>query len=155
MPQVVHPRLVASTTVPPNACDRAQATECGADRCITQGPAIALGKQRALAAYGMVLLATSYDERPYHAVQTGAQGYDARLEELRTPDVYQRLRHVHVTELETQRFAAAQSGAAENVKALIDRGADVNARMERGTPLIFAAGGDRAGLADPAGGGCP
>ena len=40
---------------------------------------------------------------------------------------------------------AAVFGATDNAKALLDRGADVNARSERGTPLIWAAGSDRAG----------
>jgi cytochrome c len=41
---------------------------------------------------------------------------------------------------------AALAGATENVKALLDRGADVNAGYSRGTALIFAAGSDRAGV---------
>ena len=46
----------------------------------------------------------------------------------------------------TPLMAAARWGATENVRALIDRGAVVNARVNRGTPLIFAAGGERAGV---------
>jgi ankyrin repeat protein len=40
---------------------------------------------------------------------------------------------------------AAAFGATDNARALLDWGADVNAKSERGTPLIWAAGSDRAG----------
>jgi ankyrin repeat protein len=41
---------------------------------------------------------------------------------------------------------AAVAGIRENVEALLDRGADVNAMSTRGTPLMYAAGSDRAGV---------
>ena len=44
----------------------------------------------------------------------------------------------------TPLMVAAFYGLTDNAKALLDRGADVNARNERGTPLIWAAGSDRA-----------
>ena len=45
----------------------------------------------------------------------------------------------------TPLMGAAEFGATDNVKALLDWGADVNTRNERGTALIWAAGSDRAG----------
>jgi ankyrin repeat protein len=45
----------------------------------------------------------------------------------------------------TPLMVAAVAGARDNVRALLDWGADVNARNGRGTPLMFAAGSDRAG----------
>ena len=42
-------------------------------------------------------------------------------------------------------IVAAKFGELENVRALLDRGADVNAADDRGTPLIHAVGSDRAG----------
>ena len=45
----------------------------------------------------------------------------------------------------TPLMAAAAAGAAGNVRALLDWGADVNAKDDRGTALTYAAGSDRAG----------
>ena len=45
----------------------------------------------------------------------------------------------------TPLMMAAAAGAVDNVRALLDWGANVNATGERGTPLIFAVGTDRAG----------
>jgi ankyrin repeat protein len=45
----------------------------------------------------------------------------------------------------TPLMEAAVFGATDNAKALLDWGADVNAKSERGTPLMWAAGSDRAG----------
>src|SRR5882672_11111884 len=40
MPEIMHPRLVAGATVPPNAGDRAQATKCDSERSVTQSRAV-------------------------------------------------------------------------------------------------------------------
>lgn len=45
----------------------------------------------------------------------------------------------------TPLMEAAFFGATANARALLDRGADVNARSARGTALMWAAGSDRAG----------
>ena len=48
------------------------------------------------------------------------------------------------TDRRTPLMEAAFFGFTENARALLDRGADVNATSERGTALIWAAGSDRA-----------
>ena len=45
----------------------------------------------------------------------------------------------------TPLMEAAVFGATDNATALLEWGADVNAKSERGTPLMWAAGSDRAG----------
>lgn len=45
----------------------------------------------------------------------------------------------------TPLMEAAAFGATANARALLDWGADVNAKHDRGTALMFAAGSDRAG----------
>jgi len=64
---------------------------------------------------------TSRHELPHHGIQTGAQRDDACLEELRPSNVYQRLWHVHVPELETQRFATAQCGTVQEQQQCAQR----------------------------------
>ena len=45
-------------------------------------------------------------------------------------------------------IVAAKFGELENVRALLDRGADVNAADDRGTPLIHAVGSDQGRTGD-------
>jgi ankyrin repeat protein len=67
------------------------------------------------------------------------------LEHKANPNPARRTRMAPGTDGMTPLMEAAVFGATDNAKALLDWGADVNAMSERGTPLIWAAGSDRAG----------
>ena len=82
MPEVVHPGLAASVTVPSNARDRAQGDGMRSERCITQIGAVAAGKTRSRRPRNHGYRASRW--RPYHGAQTVAQRNDARLEKLRS-----------------------------------------------------------------------
>jgi hypothetical protein len=53
------------------------------------------------------------DERLHHRVQALAEWDNARLEELRPPNVDQRLRNIDVFDLETPSFPSTQSGTVQ------------------------------------------
>src|SRR6516164_5314752 len=100
VPEVVHPRLVAGTPISSDICDLAKAAKCDAKRCPAQGRAVTVGKDPALGS-GRIGITWPCNERPHHRGQAIAQRDDARLEELRPPNVYQRLLYIDVFDLKT------------------------------------------------------
>ena len=65
MPEIMHARLIAGTTVSPDAGNRTQAVECSADCGIGQIRAISLRKERTPL---QMLVATPCDECRYDGV---------------------------------------------------------------------------------------
>ena len=86
MPEIVQARLVASPAVPLDVGNRTKSTESRADRRVGQGSAVALAKQQVTDGSRWA----GCDECLQGSAQSGADGNDARLKELRASDVEQR-----------------------------------------------------------------